>query len=45
VGGRANIFVFLLGEDINTDHVDLGVTVLAYKRSKNRQKANCKNIW
>lgn len=29
VGGRAEIFVLLLGEDVEGDKVDLGVTVLA----------------
>lgn len=28
VGGRAKIFVLLLGEDVEGDEVDLGVTVL-----------------
>lgn len=29
MGGWANIFVFLAGEDVDADHVDLGVAVLA----------------
>ena len=29
VGGGTDIFVLLVGEDIDADHVDLGVAVLA----------------
>ena len=29
MSGRADIFVLLAGEDVNADHVNLGVSVLA----------------
>ena len=40
MGGRAHIFVFLISENIITDHHSLGVTVLSSFRSGNRLDLN-----